>query len=276
MTILLYTVFLARSLTPASIPGYLNIIKLIHEEQGMHNPLDNWQLRSLKRGIQRVLGKPPKQKLPITVDILHLIYKQVDLSIAQHQAFWAACLVAFFAFLRKSTLLPKSASSVSHALCISDVDLAQDRSIITLHIRHTKMIQFGQRQLNIPLAAIPESNLCPVSAVVRLLATLPENTVAKYQPLFSYVNGEGIVPMTHSVFISMLKCALLKADIDPSGYSGHSFRRGGCTHAFGLGVSPYLIKLRGDWKSNCFERYITVKEEHNLLLAKSLAAVLKH
>ena len=206
------------------------------------------------------------------MDILRLIHEQVDLSIAQHQAFWAACLVAFFAFLRKSTLLPKCASSVHNALCISDVDLAQDRSQITLHIQHTKTIQFGQRHLNIPLATIPDSDLCPVSAVVRLLATLPVSSITKCQPLFSYLNGEGIVPLTHSLFISMLKGALSKADIYPSDYSGHSFRRGGCTHAFGLGASPYLIKLRGDWKSNCYERYITVKEEHNLLLAKSLAA----
>ena len=41
-------------------------------------------------------------------------------------------------------------------------------------------------------------------------------------------------------------------------YSGHSFRRGGCSLCFEAGLSITDIKLRGDWRSNSFERYIFV------------------
>jgi hypothetical protein len=55
----------------------------------------------------RLMGKPPKQKLPITVPILIDLVK----SLSDHPsdlAFRTACLIAFFGFLRKSTLLPAS------------------------------------------------------------------------------------------------------------------------------------------------------------------------
>ena len=37
---------------------------------------------------------------------------------------------------------------------------------------------------------------------------------------------------------------------DPAKYAGHSFRRGGVSYAFQVGVPLELIKITGDWKSN--------------------------
>ena len=40
-----YAAFLARSLTPQSLRGYLDIIGILHKEFGFPNPLiDNWPL----------------------------------------------------------------------------------------------------------------------------------------------------------------------------------------------------------------------------------------
>jgi hypothetical protein len=41
--------------------------------------------------------------------------------------------------------------------------------------------------------------------------------------------------------------------------SGHSFRRGGASLAYEVGMSATDIKQRGDWRSNAFERYVCVK-----------------
>jgi hypothetical protein len=275
----LYAVFLARSLAPTSIPGYLNIIKLMHAEKDLSNPLDNWELRAVTKGIHRSLGRPPKQKLPITPDILAVLYTNLDLSNPQLQAFWAACLVGFFAFLRKSTLLPKTShikDSVK-ALTMGDLELHPDKSLLTLHIRHTKTIQFGQRELLIPISAVQGSFLCPVMAIIRMLSSLPAGNVSKLDPLFSYSNSEGVVScLTHSTFLRILKSTLTAGGIKPADYSGHSFRRGGCTHAFQLGVSPQLIKLRGDWRSNAFERYIDIQFSQHVLFAKALGISVAH
>ena len=58
--LLQYAAFLARSLKPASITCYLNIIGILHKEFGLPNPLlDNWPLKSLLTGIKRAIGTPP-------------------------------------------------------------------------------------------------------------------------------------------------------------------------------------------------------------------------
>lgn len=269
-TVLAYATFLARSLSPNSIPAYLNIIKLMHMEKGYPSPLRNWELNAVTRGIQRRLGSPPKQKLPITIDLLTKIHAQLDLHLSEHKAFWAACVIAFFAFLRKSTLLPKSASSKEKALCIKDVSL--NESMLFLHIRHTKTIQFGQRRLDIPINAIPGSILCPVSAMAQVLSGMQPGSVSVNQPLFNYTASDGKTRfLNHSVFMSLLKTVLCKCNVNINDYSGHSFRRGGCSYAFSLGISPLLIKLRGDWRSEAYQRYVNIKPEQHMNLAQTLA-----
>ena len=271
----MYASFLARTLSPSSIPAYMNIIKLIHEEGGFPNPLCSWELQAVSKGIKRTLGKPPNQKLPITLDILHRIYEQLDLSEPSHIAFWAASLVAFFAFLRKSTLLPKSQDKkdISKSLYIRDLVLTPDKSMMKLTIRHTKTIQFGQRELQIPIAKVHGSVLCPVSAVVAMLALIPPCTPPADFPLFCYKSqGDTLTHLTHTSFVSMLKQFIKCAGMSSAKFSGHSFRRGGCTHAFRLGISPLLIKLRGDWRSNAYERYVTIQNDQHLAFASALSA----
>lgn len=269
---MLYATYLARTLSVNSIPGYLNIIRIMHEEYGFSNPLSNWELGIVKRGLQRCLGKPPKQKLAITPDILKKLHDALDFKKHLHVGFWAACLVGFFAFLRKSTLLPKSGSvrAAAYALCIKDVSYI-DSTLIHLHIRHTKTIQFGQRTLVIPIAKA-NGCLCPVKAVTDLLARLGSVKVTSDQPLFSYLGADGkLTCLTHSSFLNLLKKTLITCGLNASDYSGHSFRRGGCTFSFKLGVSPLLIKLCGDWKSNAYERYVSIQEDQHNKFAKVLS-----
>ena len=64
--------------------------------------------------------------------------------------------------------------------------------------------------------------------------------------------------LTHSTFISALKKTLPACGFDPSQYSGHSYRRGGASHAFVCKVPDAMIKLHGDWKSNAYLRYFEI------------------
>ena len=78
-TLCAYVAYLARSLKPSSLPGYLNIIHLLHVERGLPNPLqNNWEIGMIKRGISRQLGAPPVQKLPLTVEILIKLHSMLD------------------------------------------------------------------------------------------------------------------------------------------------------------------------------------------------------
>ena len=80
-TLKCYVVFLARSLNPSSLPGYLNVVRIMHVNAGYDNPLkDNFEITMIRRGITRPLGRPQVQKLPFTLDILRAIFALLDMS----------------------------------------------------------------------------------------------------------------------------------------------------------------------------------------------------
>ncbi len=271
-TVILYAVFLARTLNPRSIPAYLNIIRLLHLSVGLPNPLKDWELDLIKRGISRQLGSPPKQKLPITPDILLRIKAHLTLSEARDCAFWCACLIAFYTFLRKSSLLPRSAKQADKSgLCHGDLRVEPPTNFMYITVRHTKTIQFHQRTLCIPIAGLHDSALCPLEATLAMLANLPAGQTASDAPLFSYVSQGALTCIDYSAFVQRLKVVLNKAELPSDQYSGHSFRRGGCTFAFELGVPPLLIKLRGDWRSNAYERYVSVPDSMNAKVARAIS-----
>ena len=108
VTLKAYIAFLACSIKPGSINCYLNIVRILHSEAGLANPLaENWDVKMVKRGVARQLGVPPIQKMPITIEILLKLHTTLDCDDPFEIAFWAACLLGFYGILRKSTLLPK-------------------------------------------------------------------------------------------------------------------------------------------------------------------------
>ena len=109
-TVCRYIVFLARTLSANSIPSDINIIRLIHLEMDLPNPLLSFKIKSLLiKGVKRVRGLPPKQKLPITLDILRQMHSVLDLSDNFHKAIWAAALIAFL-YIIKEGISPSSFS----------------------------------------------------------------------------------------------------------------------------------------------------------------------
>ncbi len=263
-----YAAFLARSLVPDSIKQYLNCVRLLHLESGLVNPIkDNWPLTLVLRGISRTHGRPPAQKLPITPGILHRIREQLDLSDPQDIVFWAACLVAFFSFCRKASLVPKSVGRDSDStLCRHDVQFVAQGVVIS--IRKTKTIQCRQRVLEIPLHEQPGSTLCPVAAL-RAVWSLPP--VPADKPLFAYQSADQLHVLDYQRFTTMLTAALSAAGFDTALYSGHSLRRGGASCAFQAGAPPAYIKLQGDWKSSCWERYVHIPLDLRWRLSACLA-----
>ena len=132
-TLCSYLAFLSRSLSPSSVKGYMNAVRLLHIEAGFVNPLEkNWEVNMIQKGMARLLGSPPKQKLPITVSILLDLHRSLSDS-PEDASFWSACVIAFFGFLRKSTLLPSSSELVANKyISRSDVVDLSLRSFVLL------------------------------------------------------------------------------------------------------------------------------------------------
>ena len=101
-----YIAFLSRRLCFSSVKQYLNAVHLVHLEAGLQNPLEkNWYVSSILKGVCQLKGDTSLQKLLITLDILKQVFLVLDMHSSFDRAFWAACLVGFFSFFRKSYLL---------------------------------------------------------------------------------------------------------------------------------------------------------------------------
>ena len=113
--LLRYVVFLAQILAVSSIACYLNVVRIRHLQRGFPNPLQDTLFKFRKEllmcGIKCLRGNVVRQKLPITPDILQKLHRKLDLLNSLDATFWATCVIAFFSFFRKSTLLIPSASS---------------------------------------------------------------------------------------------------------------------------------------------------------------------
>eukprot|EP00854_Cymbomonas_tetramitiformis_P025147 gene25147-biopygen26001 len=70
-----------------------------------------------------------------------------------------------------------------------------------------------------------------------------------------------VVPMTHDALVTGIKALAERVGLGAASYDGHSLRRGGATAAMRLNVSSLYIKMQGDRKSDCFERYCELGTE---------------
>ena len=126
--------------------------------------------------------------------------------------------------------------------------------VLLCKIRWSKTIQFGQRVLVLPLFAIQNSPLCPVSAFKRMITEFP--TRSGSDPAFQIRHGWNIIPLTYFKFHYYLRRLLKEAGYEAGLFSSHSFRRGGATFAFQSSVPDLLIKLQGDWQSDAYQKYL--------------------
>ena len=97
---------------------------------------------------------------------------------------------------------------------------------------------------------------------------------SKLMPAFILPHGSSWLTLTHNSFVSYLRVFLQNAGYDPTQYSGHSFRRGGCTFASQCGVPAHLLKIHGDWISNAFEQYLDLPLQARLQVMQRIQASL--
>ncbi|CAC5418430.1 unnamed protein product [Mytilus coruscus] len=213
-----------------------------------------------------------QRKLPVTPQLLKKILTTLDLQNPNHISFWAACLVAFFSFFRKSNLFVPTLAEFDAGKHLSRQDIVFQTSGTLLRIRKSKTIQFANRLLEIPLPRILNSPLCPSQALLLHVKMIP--AVSCPSPAFLHISKGTTVPLTYSTFLHMLKHSLSQLKLDTSGYSSHSFRRGGATFALECGVSSDLIQAQGDWKSEAYKGYLDPSFSHKQQVMNAFASAL--
>lgn len=170
--------------------------------------------------------------------------------------------------LRKSNLTPSSKGKFDGTKQLIRGDLKLKRSAAVFTIKWTKTLQFGKRKLTIPVPANRLSRLCPVKALRHMLKAIPGKA---NQPLFMDEKGK---PITYSTFLGNLRKFLKRAGYKEKLFAGHSFRRGAVELAYKARVNPSLIKVYGDWSSNCYERYFQFPYETRAAVGSCMKALI--
>ena len=214
----MYAAVLARILKYTSIKQYMNIVRILHLEWGLPNPLaNNYQLSCVLGGIRRHIGDRPHRKTPLTTQLLLQFLSCLDLSGPADCALWAAMLLAFYGLLRIGSMLCGSLQcDHSRHVTLADVQLHCEGIDITVQV--TKTIQFAERTLVIPLLRVPGNVLCPFQALTLYLqrATLPRPLGESPLPLF--VTSPSGKPLTALAFASRVRdLAHLTGNADSGG-----------------------------------------------------------
>lgn len=254
-TICRYVAYLARTMKYNSVKQYLNIIRLLHEEFGLPSPLKcNFSLTCTLRGIKRHLGNSVTRKKPITPEMLRQILAKLDITSSFDATIWAVCLTMFYGLLRRSNVLVNSASKFDTSKHLRRRDILFFPWGILVSIRWSKTIQFQSKTFDIPFPRLKDNVLCPVQAVFNY----QQQTLGAEMDsaAFTYRLNNKLVVLTSEKFVNRVRECLSLYDIDTKDIASHSFRRGGATFCYSVGLSPDSIKLLGDWKSTCYQDYI--------------------
>ena len=127
---------------------YLSAVQSLHVDEGFSDPLENClRLQRVVRGIKHSQGAlSSRPRLPVSSNILRIIYSALDPNSFDDVMFWAACLLAYFGFLQSAefTVPSLSAYNASVHLSVSDVsvDVPHNPSCLQVFIKASKTDPF--------------------------------------------------------------------------------------------------------------------------------------
>ena len=243
------------------IKAVLGSISFLHKNLGLSFPADSFQIKLTLQALKRRLARAPNQALPITPAHLLKMYNYIDISNPQDLALWCAFLVGFFGLLRKKSICPEDSSDIDPVkiLTVRKVSIDRGKGVALLYVNFSKTIQFGQRDLIIPLVS---NNCRALDPVFHLDLLLSKTKAPLDSPAFSYRTRSGSVSfITHKIFTARLKNLL---------------SRGAATFLYRCGSSQLEIQACGDWQSQIFTRYLHVDLAMRLQSQNLMATNLLH
>ena len=179
---------------------------------------------------------------------------------------WAACCLGFFGFMRAGEFTCPSISHFDPESMLSTEDVSVDQhqapTLLCVKLKRSKTDPF---RVGVDIFIGRTGNtLCPVAAVLAYLAIRPQLP----GPLFIFRDGSYL---TRDRLVVHLRAGLRQAGIDPSRYSGHSFRIGAATTAAQAGVEDTFIKMLGRWESAAYQKYIRTPRDQLAAISARLA-----
>ena len=242
----------------AHCKAVLSTVKYLHAALG-YSFHHTFSLDCTLQGLKRRLARTPFQVLPIDPTVLRLMYRGVDVRKKQDLAIWCSFLTAFYCLFRKANTVPQDAKfDPSTILTRDNIAIDRTKKMVYIYVGFSKTNQYRKKDRCIPIP----SNDDPCLDLYRHLDQLFSTTEASPEaPAFTYAKNKFV---TYKTFTSRLKELLGQAGLEPSLYSGHSFRRGGASYLFSIGGSQLMVQVLGDWASMVYTRYLFMSADDRM------------
>ena len=249
-----FTRYVANGVTSYStVKGYLSTIKRAHELSNIPFLKKYEVLRMQMYSIRKELAVPVKKATPITPLLLVRMYSFVQKNCIIELTCFAALVIGFTLFLRKSNLVPDTQASFLPKEQLTKGDVGMMGTVMVYSITWCKTNQYRNRDLILPI--IPAHHVI-VSAEHWTKFLLSNSLGGDDQPLISYPKGGRMVPITYDVLSRRLKGWVKACGLNPEEFSLHGLRRGGANHALSVGICGEDLRLMGDWASDAYLEYI--------------------
>ena len=248
-TILLFIAQLyVNGLKASSVRVYMSAIRSLHIQDGHNDYVTNTDRVKLAIRAIEIPQPPPVQKLPITLDLLQKMYLIIDHLDYNSSMIWTAMCTAHFGCLRAGEFTVKNQNYNDTSLFRKDVNITTTVVILKLRTSKTDTSNTGT---DITIACTSR-NICAHCSMIHYCKTRDQLHSCD-KPLFMFSNG---LILSRDLFIKQTRLYLSMIGLDPSLYSGHSYRAGSATTAALAGLQDWEIKKLGRWKSDTYQRYI--------------------
>ena len=236
----------------------LSTVKYLHAAFGYTFP-HTFSLDCTLQGLKRRLSRTPFQVLPIDPSVLRLMYRSIDINKKSDLALWCSFLTAFYCLFRKANTVPKDDKFDANCILTREnISIDKTTRMVYVYVGFSKTNQYRKNDRCIPIPA----NDDPCLDLFRHLDLLfSQVDVEAGSPAFSYGKNQFV---NYRVFTVRLKELLSQAGLEPSLYSGHSFRRGGASFLFSIGGSQLMVHVLGDWSSMVYTRYLFMSADDRM------------
>ncbi|KAI7950991.1 hypothetical protein MJO29_009665 [Puccinia striiformis f. sp. tritici] len=256
----------AGKINATSLTHYLHAIKAWHTFHDTPYPYQTEKrVKLILKGSGRQDAAIPTrpEKSPVLISDLAELFRTLsgrgpeaeavkDLAVV---AFWGmACLAELTHTSNNGPVIPKK------DMTAQDVQIF--RNLTTINVHEAKTARPGEIQI-IKLRSI-KSPLCPVKAIERRR----EATTADTDSLFGYNGPNGRVNLTKRRVNGILAAAW--RDLGRPQLTGHSFRVGGATLRYAVGVNVNEIKSLGRWTTDCYKRYVKTLSREEVIASLSI------
>ena len=249
-----------RNCSVPVVKNYLSTIRRYHKlflNIDIPSPTEYLPLQFTLRGGAKYLGRNVQQKYPVTAHMLAAL----TMTLPANSPFKTLYNLLFFGLPRVGNIIPDSKHSFSpiRHLTWGKVLMCNDGVILTLPV--TKTIQCFERELRIPISSsLDRPQFCVLSGLTEM-RQIPRYPTGPDQPVFNMYRDNSWVPLSRKDLVIMLANQLDFFGLDSRMITPSGFRKGGMSHMLLCTGNLELLRLQGDWRSDCYKRYIIIPAE---------------